>query len=219
MADEIVLLDFWLSPFAMRVRIALAEKGLEYESRAENVLNSSDLLFEMNPVQKQIPVLIHKSKPICESLIIVEYIDEVWKNKSPFLPCDPHQRAQARFWADFVEKKVYSLGRKMLASTGEAQEAAKKELISCFKLLEGELGEKPYFGGESFGLVDLALIPSYCWSLCFEECGMNMAGEFPKIFAWAERCMDRESVAKSVPDRHRVYAFLVELRKRLSAEH
>ncbi|CAH2041299.1 unnamed protein product [Thlaspi arvense] len=93
------------------------------------------------------------------------------------------------------------------------------ELISCFKLLEGELGEKPYFGGKSFGLVDLALIPSYFWSLWSQECGINIAGEFSKIFAWAERCRDRESVAKSVPHRHRVYAFLVELRKKLSAVH
>ena len=36
----------------------------------------------------------------------IEYIDEVWKDKSPLLPTDPYQRAQARFWADYVDKKV-----------------------------------------------------------------------------------------------------------------
>ena len=36
----------------------------------------------------------------------IEYIDEVWKDKSPMLPTDPYQRAQARFWADYVDKKV-----------------------------------------------------------------------------------------------------------------
>ncbi|KAL8510586.1 hypothetical protein ACS0TY_017418 [Phlomoides rotata] len=35
MGDELTLLDFWSSPFAMRVRIALKEKGLEYESMEE----------------------------------------------------------------------------------------------------------------------------------------------------------------------------------------
>ena len=106
MADEIILLDFWASHFGMRVRIALAEKGLMYEYREENLWNKSPLLLEMNPVHKKVPVLIHNGKPICESLMIVQYIDEVWKDKSPLLPSDPYQRAQARFWADYVDKKV-----------------------------------------------------------------------------------------------------------------
>ncbi|THG03799.1 hypothetical protein TEA_005385 [Camellia sinensis var. sinensis] len=106
MADEVILLDFWVSPFATRVKIALAEKGVDYESREEDLSNKSPLFLKMNPVHKQVPVLIHNGKPVCESLIIVQYIDEVWNHKSPLLPCDPHQRAQARFWADFVDKKV-----------------------------------------------------------------------------------------------------------------
>ena len=106
MAGEVVLLDFWPSMFGMRVRIALAEKGIKYQYKEEDLKNKSPLLLEMNPINKQIPVLIHNGKPVCESLIIVQYIDEVWNNKSSLLPSDPYQRAQARFWADFVDKKV-----------------------------------------------------------------------------------------------------------------
>ena len=106
MANEVVLLDFWPSMFGMRVRIALAEKGIKYEYKEEDLKNKSLLLLEMNPINKKIPVLIHNGKPVCESLIIVQYIDEVWNDKSPLLPSDPYQRAQARFWADFVDKKV-----------------------------------------------------------------------------------------------------------------
>ncbi|KAE9458000.1 hypothetical protein C3L33_10108, partial [Rhododendron williamsianum] len=147
MADEVILLGLWSSPFAMRVKIALAEKGVECESREENLRDKSPLLLEMNPVKKQVPVLIHNGKPVCESMIIVQYIDEVWKNKSALLPSDPYKRAQARFWADFVDKKVGAL-----TLLCEDQEAAKSELIECFKLLEGELGDKPYFGGETLAL-------------------------------------------------------------------
>lgn len=99
-------MNFYGSLFGMRVRIALAEKGVKYQNRYEDLGNKSQLLLQMNPVHKKIPVLIHNDKPVCESLIIVQYIDEVWKDKAPLLPSDPYQRAQARFWADYIDKKV-----------------------------------------------------------------------------------------------------------------
>ncbi|KAM2042354.1 hypothetical protein ACFX16_036057 [Malus domestica] len=68
MADEVVLLDFWPSPFGMRLRIALAEKGIEYEYEDEDLWNKSPLLLQMNPV------LIHNGKPVSESLIALQYI-------------------------------------------------------------------------------------------------------------------------------------------------
>nr|XP_018629028.1 glutathione S-transferase 3-like isoform X2 [Nicotiana tomentosiformis] len=107
MADEVVLLDTYVSMFGMRVRIALAEKGIQYEYKEQDLFNKTPLLLQMNPIHKKIPVLIHNGKPICESLIIVQYIDEVWMDKSPLMPSDPYKRAQARFWADYVDKKIY----------------------------------------------------------------------------------------------------------------
>ncbi|XVE63237.1 hypothetical protein DITRI_Ditri07aG0003800 [Diplodiscus trichospermus] len=219
MADEVILLDLWSSPFAMRVRIALAEKGIEYESKEEDLSNKSSLLLKMNPVHKQIPVLIHKGRPVCESLIIVQYIDEVWRDKSPLLPSHPCDRANARFWADFVDKKIYSTGKLVWATTGEVQEAAKKELIGCFNVLEGELGDKPYFGGDKFGFTDVSLIPFYSWFYAMETCGnFNIIEDCPKLVAWAKRCMERESVSKSLPDQYKIYCFLMGLKKKLDAK-
>ena len=86
MAGKVVLLNFWPSPFGLRVKIALAEKGIKYEYKEEDLKNKSPLFLEMNPINKQIPVLIHNGKPVCESLIIVQYIDEVWNNKSYCCP-------------------------------------------------------------------------------------------------------------------------------------
>ena len=109
MADEVVLLDFLPSPFGMRVRIALAEKGVKYEYKGQDLWNKSPLLLQSNPVHKKIPVLIHNSKPVPESLIALQYIDEVWNGKAPLLPSDPYLKSQAKFWADFVDKKVINI--------------------------------------------------------------------------------------------------------------
>lgn len=105
--EELILLDCGVSPFCGRVRIALAEKGVEYENREENVLGGkSELLLSSNPVYKKVPVLLHNGRPVCESSIIVQYVEETWPSP-PLLPTCPYQRAQARFWGDFIDKKVH----------------------------------------------------------------------------------------------------------------
>lgn len=216
MADDVILLGKWSSHYGMRVKIALAEKGVEYESREEDMFDKSPLLLKMNPI-KQIPVLIHNGKPVCDSMNIVQYIDDVWKNKSPLMPSDPYKRAQARFWADFIDKKIYIHGKNLWLSTAEDQEAAKSELIGCFKLLEEELGDQPYFGGETFGLVDVSLIPFSSWFYGYKQWGnISMEAECPKLVDWVHRCMEKESVSKSIPDQHKVYEFLTELKKKLT---
>lgn len=96
--------------FGLRTRIALEEKGIEYvylEQDFSKCLSKSDLLVQMNPVHQKVPVLIHNDKPIVESLIIVEYIEEVWKDNFPsLLPSDPHQKALARSWARYIDEQV-----------------------------------------------------------------------------------------------------------------
>ena len=106
MADEVILLDYWPSMFGVRTRIALEEKNIKFDYIEQDLCNKSALLLEMNPVHKKIPVLIHNGKPVCESLIQVEYIDETWPRENPILPSDPYQRAQARFWGSFIDKMV-----------------------------------------------------------------------------------------------------------------
>ncbi|CAH8381225.1 unnamed protein product [Eruca vesicaria subsp. sativa] len=208
MADEVILLDLWASMFGMRTRIALAEKKIKYHYREQDIENKSSLLLEMNPVHKKIPVLIHNGKPVCESLIQVEYIDETWPRENPLLPSDPYQRAHAKFWGDFIDKKVNVTARKIWATKGEEKEAS-KELIEILKTLEAELGEKHYFGGETFGYVDIALIGFYSWFGVYDKFGnMSIESECSKLVAWAKRCLQRESVAKALPESEKVTAFI-----------
>jgi glutathione S-transferase len=220
MASEIVVLELHVSPFATRVRIALSHKGVEFESKEEDLTNKSSLLLKMNPVNKKIPVLIHKGKPICESLTIVEYIDEVWNGRAPLLPSDPYGRSHARFWGDYIDKKIYPVGSQLWMKGEAEKEIHSKDLIEAFKVLEGELGEKHYFGGEKFGFVDLALISFNSMFLSFEKLGnFSMETECPKIVEWANRCTrENESVSKSLPHPDKVYQFVLMLKRMFGVE-
>ncbi|KAL8137585.1 hypothetical protein V2J09_003586 [Rumex salicifolius] len=209
MADEeVVLVNSWQSPFGARVRIALEEKGVNYHYREEDLFSKSTFLLEMNPVHKKVPVLIHNGKPICESLVIVEYIDEVWKKNTSFLPSDPLQRAQA------------SNIRKIWMSKGDELSTGKKVLLGSLRLLEQELGEKPYFGEEAFGFVDIALIGFYTRFHTVETIGrFSLEEECPKLVEWAKRCVaEKTSVSNCLPDPHKVLDFSLQLKKKLGLD-
>ncbi|KAJ0007815.1 hypothetical protein Pint_30657 [Pistacia integerrima] len=115
--------------------------------------------------------------------------------------------------------QLYSIGKRIWAGKGEDQELAKKELIVFFRNMEGELGDKLYFGGESFGFVDVALVPFTAWFYTYETRGnFSIEAECPKLIAWAKRCMEKESISKTLPHPHKIYDYAMELKKKLGIE-
>nr|KJB28000.1 hypothetical protein B456_005G038400 [Gossypium raimondii] len=77
---------------------------MAYEYIEQDLFNKSPLLLQYNPIHKKIPVLLHDDKPICESTVILRYIDEIWP-QNPLLPGDPHERAVALFCIKFADDK------------------------------------------------------------------------------------------------------------------
>lgn len=111
--------------------------------------------------------------------------------------------------------QIFSGGRDIWLGKGEEQiEAAKNEFISTLKVLEGAMGDEDYFGGDSFGFVDILTIPFASWFLAFEKHGnFKVVDHCPKFSAWIQRCMERDSVAKYLPDPEKICHCVAFLRK------
>ncbi|KAL6880559.1 hypothetical protein ACP4OV_012124 [Aristida adscensionis] len=208
---EVRCVDFWCNEFGMRVRIALREKRVGFELVEEDlrVRDRSELVRRMNPVHRSIPILIHRGRPICGSMNIVEYIDDVWGQTggTHLLPADPLERANARFWADFVDQKVFDAQDRFFKGRDEAKEAAMAELIGHLKQLEEVLGDKAaFFGGDEFGFLDVALVPFSSLFYSYKKHGgADMEVECPRLVRWVRRCEERESVQSVLPSGQNMY--------------
>ncbi|KAI3467418.1 hypothetical protein Pfo_024081 [Paulownia fortunei] len=193
--SDVKVLGAWPSPYVNRVVMALKIKSVEYEFVETNPHKKSELLIKSNPVHKKIPVLIHADKPICESLIIVQYIDDAWTNGPSILPSDPYDRAVARFWAAYIDEKLFPSFRQLREAQGEeAKKAVLDKIFEGLLLLEEAFINcskgKAFFGGDNVGYLDIALGCHVGWIRVTETLvGAKFLDETktPRLVEWAER--------------------------------
>ncbi|XP_037410104.1 probable glutathione S-transferase GSTU6 [Triticum dicoccoides] len=205
--DGVKLLGTVVSPFAVRVRMALHLKGVSYEDLEQDVFDKGDLLLASNPVRKKVPVLLHAGRPVCESLAIVEYVDEVWAGAAPLLPADPHGRAVARFWAAYVDDRLVTAMLGILRATTDEERAERLDAaLAAVRPLEDAFAEcsggKAFFAGDSVGYLDLALGCHLFWFEALREMFGVMiidAGRTPRLAAWAGRFAETETAEKASP--------------------
>ncbi|KAB1207961.1 Glutathione S-transferase U17 [Morella rubra] len=219
--SDVKVLGAWPSPFVMRPRIALNLKSVDYEFLQETFGSKSQLLLQSNPVHKKIPVLIHGDKPVCESLIIVQYIDEVWTSGPSILPSDPYERAIERFWAAFVDDKLFPSLRLMRGAEGEEKKAVVEQLTESLVLLDEAFEKcskgKPFFGGDGIGYIDIALGSILGWLRVTEKISrvkLLDEAKTPRLVKWADRFCADGAVKDVMPETDK----LIEFNKMLMAK-
>lgn len=186
---KVKLFGVWSSPYSRRIELALRMKDIPFEYVEEDLSNKSSLLVKYNPVHKMIPVLVHNEKPIVESLFILEYIDEIWRDY-PLLPQDPFERAQARFWARFIDDKLLPSVWKAFLTKDEEREKTKQEASMLLKMLESHLKGKIFFGGHKLGYLDIvANVVAFWIERVQEGVGIELVSreKFPILCSWIER--------------------------------
>ena len=97
-----------MSPCAQKVRLVLAEKRLDWLARPIDLPAKENLeswYLKLNPLGV-VPTLVHDGKPVIESSIICEYLEDTFPEMS-LSPADTFQRARMRFWMKHVDNKLH----------------------------------------------------------------------------------------------------------------
>ena len=152
-----------LSLYTAKVRIALDEKGLDYE-RIE-VGWSPEARYEphhpdvvaLNP-KKQVPVLVDGDTVVTDSTVILEYLEDRYP-ESPLFPADPAGRARCRHWEAWADEVLFAplwdLIETSVYATGSPEEVARRDAAvagveACARDLDKEVtGGQPICGAYS----------------------------------------------------------------------
>ena len=182
------------------MKIALAEKGVAYESRLPDLLAGSDPDFVATNPRAEVPSLVDGDVAVFDSTIILEYIEDRWP-KPALLPSSPADRARVRMieevcdtyyepinWAGF-EVRVFQRATGELADRLLAR--ASEQVAGVNAYLDRQLGKRSYFNGDQFGWGDLATVP-YVQAAAMTG---NAPAAGSALESWLDRVRSRPSVA------------------------
>ncbi|XP_038883271.1 probable glutathione S-transferase [Benincasa hispida] len=209
MGEKVEVFGAWFSPFSRRVELALKLKDIEYDYIEEEVYKKkSDLLLKFNPVYKKVPVFVHAGKPIAESIVILQYIEETWKD-NPILPQHPYHKALALFWANFLNDKVLPV---LIKARRSREGKEREEAGEALRTLEEQLKGKKFFGGETLGFVDIVANFIAYWSPAMEEALdvqilTTELQKLPRLTQWCHHFLQHPIVKQTLPPKTQLLAF------------
>jgi glutathione S-transferase len=207
MRHHLKLVSFELCPYVERSRIVLLEKRVPHEVEFIDLANKPAWFLAVSPMGR-VPVLLVDDRPIFESMVINELIEELHPEPS-LLPGGPVARAEARGWIVFANDVVMPASfAAMLARAGGAGGSELARPLGTIRDALGKVeaqaarGGGPFFAGDAFTLVDAAYAPFLRRWRTAEGWGPpeeRLLPAFPAVSAWAEALAERPSVRDAEP--------------------
>jgi len=176
-----------------RVRIVLAEKGINFEVVDVNPASPPEDLIELNPYGG-LPVLVDRDLVLYDSQVIMEYLDERFPHP-PLMPVDPVSRGRTRMTLRRIQRDWDSLVDKIVVGQEIAQAA--KELRESLTVVSPIFEQKPFFMSDEFSLMDCAVAP-ILWRL--PAYGIELPPQAKAIRTYAERLFDLDSFQTSLTE-------------------
>jgi glutathione S-transferase len=155
------LCGFPISNYFNKVRIAMLEKGLEFELDATCRPSQREELLARSPMGK-IPFLELDTATLAESQVICEYLEDAFAQR-PLYPRDPLARARVRELIVFLELHVELVARRLYGQVFFGQpadeavkQAVEKDLAKGIRALRTRVKFAPFIAGSELTLADCA---------------------------------------------------------------
>jgi glutathione S-transferase len=192
------------SPYARKVRIALAEKKIEYDLVEESPWAAQTTVPAYNPLGK-VPVLVlDDGTTLFDSRVIVEYLDTV-SPVSRLIPEPNRQRIVVKRWealadgiCDAAVALVLERKRPARQQNKDWLDRQQRKIDLGLKELTDELGEKPWCNGEAYSLADIATGCALGY-LDLRHAAIDWRSAYPNLVKLAEKLAKRASFAETVP--------------------
>ena len=198
------------SPFLRSVEIALREKDVPYELCVMAPGETKQPEYLARHPFGRIPAFEHDGFQIYETQAIIRYLDDLLPTPS-LVPSAAEARALMNQLIGIIEWYFFPkaaapiafnriIGPRLLGLLGD--EAAIAEAMpmarTCFEVLDGILGDKPYLTGDSISIADIMLAAQLD---LFTECaeGRELMGGAKNLPAWLNRMKARPSFAATEP--------------------
>ena len=157
----------WLSPFCRKVRIVLAEKGLDFEMKVEKLWERREEFLALNPAG-DLPLLVEEDgQVLSDATAIVEYLDETHA-EPPLLGRSPAIRAEVRrlvAWFDrkfneevthnLVDEKIMKRFLGMGEPNSKAIRAGGQNIHTHLEYISWLTEERRWLAGNDFSLADV----------------------------------------------------------------
>ncbi|CAL5872345.1 uncharacterized protein PFLUO_LOCUS6607 [Penicillium psychrofluorescens] len=205
--------------FLQRVWLALEEKQIPYEYIEVNPYHKPASLLTLNP-RGLVPTLSCPTKPsprpLYESTVILEYLEDAYPNYGPrLLPTDHYERARARIWIDYVTSRIIPAFHRFLQyqPTGPQDgglDKARQEFLDHLKVWTKEMhATGPFFLGDELSAPDLVLAPWAVRLWAFDEfkggVGIPSGGPDEAVWdrwrKWVAALEDRKSIVETTSER------------------
>ena len=187
-------------PFCHRCQLVLQEKSAAFKTVQIERSKKQDSKHLLSPYVR-VPVLWHDARPVYESSIINEYLEELVPTPA-LLPQDPGRKALARFWIDFCNTRFMPAYFNLLKERNPDRRAPlKADLMGHLEFIEtGALVNvseaEPYWMGQDVTLVDYAFYPFFERFASVETYrGIAVPADYQRLRAWLNSMQEREAVS------------------------
>ena len=202
------------SPYARKVRIALAEKGLPFELVTEVPWNEDTRTPLHNPLEKLPILLLDDGTSVYESHYILEYL-EVKHPAPPLLPADPDGVLEAKRLqvlgdgiCDAFVLLFFERMRPAEHRSAPWMARQRRKVEGGVREIARSIGSRAWAVGDRFGLGDIAVGTAMAYlDVRFPD--FEWRGTFPDLALYVDRLGERPSFRSTVPVPQKIAASVV----------